>query len=184
MTQFSPSLSTEILVNGRRMGAWRRTGREKDDKPPLIPILKAPAFRGTEFFVFYSISASCTMATKMSDSHISLWDPNFLPSQLFLTSSSTIHMLFNITETPSASFLHSYQNVSGISSFFSQPRTLDNFTLDTIKPTLSTVSHPPPVASAGAGFLGRGPVHSHKATHSEGGPNLRFIFLHLPSWNY
>lgn len=137
-------------------GLGGEQGGEKNDKPPLIPILKPPAFRGTEFFVFYSISASCTMATKMSDSHISLWDHNFLLFQLFLTSSSTIHMLSNITETPSASFLHSYQNIPGISSFFSQPRTLDNFMLGTIKPTLSSASHPPPDTSAGAGFLGRG----------------------------
>jgi len=57
-------------------------GKEDDDKPPLISILGAPALPGSEFFAFYSISASCSMTTKMSDSHFTLRSPSSTVSAL------------------------------------------------------------------------------------------------------
>lgn len=66
----------------------------------LILILMAPSRPRTEFFAFYSTSASCTMASKMPDSHISTLDHSFLSFQLFLTPYSIL-FFFNFTETSS-----------------------------------------------------------------------------------
>ena len=57
-------------------GLGGEQGKEDDDKPPLTSILEVPALPGTEFFAFYSISDSCSMTTKMSDSHFTLRSPS------------------------------------------------------------------------------------------------------------
>lgn len=114
----------------------------------------APALPQTKSLALHSTSASWTLATKVSDSHLSVSDHDFLSFQLFLSPYVTLYFLLNVTTTSSAWFLPCfYQNISGTSSLWARPWTLWIISLkwSLIEPESWTASHPPPYASAGAG---------------------------------
>lgn len=97
VTQFFPCLSTE-----RRLGAAGEQEMDERDKTPPPPGLVAPARPQAESFALHSTSASWTLATKVSDSHLSISDHDFLSFRLFLSPYVTLDFLLNVTTTFSA----------------------------------------------------------------------------------
>lgn len=104
-------------------------GRRKKTGLHINTVLMAPSLPQTECFAFCYISASSTMASKMSDSHLSILDHSFLSFQLFITLDTQLFFIF--TETSNTLFLHSLHSSehSHISSFCTQPRILRIFFL-------------------------------------------------------
>lgn len=125
MTQFFPWLPIEIEESEGRMETGGEQGRDEDDQTPLMPITTHEFCHKRNSLLVYSHSVSWTVAGKVSGSHLSISDLDFLSFLLFLTPYFLLHLFLIFTPTPSARFLYFFhQNLPHVSSFCTSPRTL------------------------------------------------------------
>lgn len=107
------------------MGTGGEQGRDEVDRTPFIPINTQEFCHKQNSLLVYSNSVCWTVATKVSGSHVSVLDHDFLSFQLFLPPYVIVHQLLIFAATPSAWFLYFlHRNLPHISSFCTSSRTL------------------------------------------------------------